>query len=247
MESQPESPEIEYAKRRAAFEEGVTNITEDYKEIVEPLEQELRNILDKARKRLGEELKYTSWEEDWGMLSDSEKERVQYIEGVKQDFDRRTYEFYEELTTSLSRDPFAKWERIPESGVEGSISSEYSQEYRTQLGKKYNFYLSWYGYPRRTHSFLANPNPTQKETQYINTQDESYYAGVKSANGKNVYLNGDGSIQIEQVGGDDNDREFYFNKRVAKSFDPETLESFKQNFLMLGRKLQDELGYPGKG
>jgi hypothetical protein len=41
-----------------------------------------------------------------------------------------------------------------------------------------------------------------------------------------------------------NDREYTFEKDVASFFDPETLEKFKQDLLMLGRELQDELGYP---
>jgi hypothetical protein len=248
MEQQSENPKPDlrqqYEEYREGFELDIENILEDRKTILEQLIEERQVLWLKWRKKLGLEKEWADMTYTLGEKMDGpDKSRYAELLEAERQFDKRACEFYQELVTFLARDKFSEWTRRPPAGVEGSPAATYTQDYETKLGEKFSAEISWDAYPRwvRNQSLRLTP-PTTEELAYLETEDEGFSISVRGPDGS-IYLSPSlASIRVAQRSA--NDREYTFEKDVASFFDPETLEKFKQDLLMLGRELQDELGYP---
>lgn len=234
-------PNPENLEKLKYFADKSLDIRQDFEFVLTPMRKRWRDILT-LYSELSSKIGMDRTDEIREKMPEPDKSEFLDLENSLNEFNRRVYEFYGDIIGFLAKDSSIQWEKYS-LAPEDSYAGNFSQGYSAKLADNCNVAINWFGYHRKLHSFFNTPEPTEDQKKYLQTQDESYYLVFQDDTHKTIYLNGN-DFQLAQRVSDD--REFYFPEDVEKSMNKEDLEMFKHNFLTLGQRLKEELGFPAQ-
>lgn len=196
-------------------------------ELLGPIKLEQTSIFQKQEKKLSP--KWRPGREIIESMPTDVLTRYKTLEYQVEQYEKRWYELYLELLDLVSRDLSLVWTKQEYVGGEKDLARNHSQDYLTNLGKEFSIQISWADYPS---IYEANNRDAYKDRYYIKLRDK----------------NGDIDMRIPgyEVGIEETESgEFQSSRsRLEEILSRDDFEEIKQDLLLIGRRLQDELGYP---
>ncbi len=210
--------------------EEFLKLEEDYDLLIAPAHEEFRALCKEQEEKMPR--KWYPTPIIVAAMTGEIADRNRSLQNIFREFERREYELMQGLASVTSRDFSLVWKKLPILGTDGSLSVEHSQSYSTDIGETCELKMSWRDYPS-IHE--ANNPDAYKDVYTLSLKIKESENNFETRFG--VYETNSGDFEITHGYGEALDDSIKNTQEAEK---------LKQDILLLGRKLQDELGYPGK-
>ena len=129
-------------ERKKEFAKRATDLHDYYINHIRKLQEARGALLDKYKGRV-----LSPWARPTEFMSFVDAERYQRLEDEEKEFENKVKRTTAEVLSYLMSKTDAEWERVPSTGVPGSLSQTNSRNYRSKLDDTYSLEVHWYDYP----------------------------------------------------------------------------------------------------
>jgi len=134
--------QISIPEKRLGFAKKAAELHDHYESRITKL-QETRNALWDKYKRIVP----SPWAKPAEFMSPIDAKRYKKFQDEELEFKNKVKETIADALQYLISESGVVWERMPDTGVPGSLSQTNSRRYRSKLDDTYSLVVNWYDYP----------------------------------------------------------------------------------------------------